>query len=346
MKDRVEILDTIKGVCIIFIIVTHWEWEAEERLCGLFPLWIDMAVPIFMIISGYVYAFSFKRNQVNELKEAYRLPFVYKKALRYVIPFTIAYLIEILIKILKYALLGSPLSITEAIITYIDGGVGPGSYYFPIMMQFIFVFPLIYFLIKDNPKRGLCLCFLFNLLYEVLQRAYALNDGTYRLLLFRYIFLIGAGCFLYLYPGRLKRRWLIASFLVGLSYILLVSYTDYEPKIIIYWTGTSFMAALYIIPIFYLLIEKWGQKGCKALAALGRASFNIFLAQMVYYCDASQYIRELAASRAASLCINLVVCITAGMLFYMIESKITRYLAEHTKSLVVHLEARLERLWD
>jgi len=32
-----------------------------------------MAVPIFMIISGYVYAYSYQKNKINSIGEAYLL---------------------------------------------------------------------------------------------------------------------------------------------------------------------------------------------------------------------------------------------------------------------------------
>ena len=50
---RNQFIDVLKGICIIFVIITHYNWSNAARLKYFFPFWIDMAVPIFMIISGY-----------------------------------------------------------------------------------------------------------------------------------------------------------------------------------------------------------------------------------------------------------------------------------------------------
>ena len=72
-KQHNHFVDALKGVCIIFVIVLHLPWSDEKRLQYLFPFWMNMAVPIFMIISGYVYALSYKRNRIEQIKEAYLL---------------------------------------------------------------------------------------------------------------------------------------------------------------------------------------------------------------------------------------------------------------------------------
>ena len=81
---------------------------------------------------------------------------------------------------------------------FLTGGTGPGSYYYPVMMQFVFVAPLIFCVIKKYEEKGVVLSFVANLFYEVLQRAYGMNEQCYRLLLFRYTFLIAFGCYLHL----------------------------------------------------------------------------------------------------------------------------------------------------
>lgn len=60
--NRLQHLDFYKGICILFIIITHYNWTDQQRLAYGFPFWIDMAVPIFMVITGYVSALSKKRN--------------------------------------------------------------------------------------------------------------------------------------------------------------------------------------------------------------------------------------------------------------------------------------------
>lgn len=60
--ERNNSLDFLKGISIIFIIITHFSWTNLERLSFGFPFWIDMAVPIFMLVSGYTQALSCEKN--------------------------------------------------------------------------------------------------------------------------------------------------------------------------------------------------------------------------------------------------------------------------------------------
>ena len=49
--DRQRSVDFLKGICILLVIFTHCTWTEAERLKYLFPFWVDMAVPVFMILS-------------------------------------------------------------------------------------------------------------------------------------------------------------------------------------------------------------------------------------------------------------------------------------------------------
>lgn len=63
--SRKPVLDILKGLCIIMIIITHYGWSEKTRLCGLFPYTVDMAVPVFMIISGYVFSNSYIKKGIT-----------------------------------------------------------------------------------------------------------------------------------------------------------------------------------------------------------------------------------------------------------------------------------------
>lgn len=146
-------LDVIKGIMMIFIIVTHYGWDSEVRLKLLFPFWIDMAVPSLMIISGYVYAKSYMRNNITEMEKAYKLTFILKKINRYTIPFLITIIIQMILS-RKTSFMFVPESKSLILKWILSGGTGPGSYYYPCMIQLIFYFPLIYFGIKKYKMGG------------------------------------------------------------------------------------------------------------------------------------------------------------------------------------------------
>lgn len=61
----------------------------------MFPFIINMAVPIFMIISGYVGALSFKRNKIESLSTAYEFAHIYQKLIRYTVPYVLIIIWEV-----------------------------------------------------------------------------------------------------------------------------------------------------------------------------------------------------------------------------------------------------------
>lgn len=60
-------VDLLKGVAILMVIVTHLGFTADQRKYFAFPFWIDMAVPVFMMLMGYVMSMSYARHGVDSL---------------------------------------------------------------------------------------------------------------------------------------------------------------------------------------------------------------------------------------------------------------------------------------
>lgn len=90
VSGRNAFLDTAKGLCILFVVFSHYGWSADEKLTMHFAYWVDMAVPIFMVITGYVYYLSYTRRAVKDFFDPYSAPFLAPKLLRYTSPYAIA----------------------------------------------------------------------------------------------------------------------------------------------------------------------------------------------------------------------------------------------------------------
>ncbi len=318
-EKRHHSVDFIKGICIIFVIVTHYSWENSERLAFLFPFWIDMAVPVFMIISGFVYAESFQKQAFTQLCQTYYLQSIMRRIVRYTVPFVFAFVVEEVV----YTSLGVVQhSLNDIWVVFLRGGFGPGSYYFPIMIQFIFFFPIIYYIVHLKGLYGVVILGACNFGFEVLRHAYAMNEECYRLLLFRYIICIAYGA--YLATGERRRHiWLSGlCVFVGVFYIIICVYFGYIPPITYYWTGTSIWACLFIIPLIGPLLT-WPRVKNRFIELLGRASYDIFLVQMVYF-NGAKYIYSHIPNRVLQLLANFLICISAGVVFYFIEKPITK----------------------
>ena len=211
-----------------------------------------MAVPVFMLISGYVNALSYERRGIAEISEAYRMKNIIDKLIRYTVPFAIVFVVEEIL----FFLFGPQKELSNLLFRFIAGGTGRGSYYYPILLQFVFLYPLLYFLIKKYAFRGLLGSAFINFMYELLQRSYGMNEECYRLLIFRYIFIIAVGCYFAFCFDEMQKKWLAISFVIGTLFIILYCYLAYEPKIIIYWTRTSFIACFIHYTNYVLLCGK------------------------------------------------------------------------------------------
>lgn len=61
-RKRDIAIDYLKTICMILIIITHYSWTMLDRERYLFPYWIDLAVPVLMIITGSNYYQSIENN--------------------------------------------------------------------------------------------------------------------------------------------------------------------------------------------------------------------------------------------------------------------------------------------
>ena len=313
-------MDVLKGICIILVVFTHSNWTGAERLELFFPFWVEMAVPIFMFISGYLYSLSYDRHNVTSFSDAYDSSYLMKKVIRFTIPFLIIFICELFFDGTHKTLALFPNS-------FFRGGRGPGSYYYPIMIQLIFLFPIIYFILKKYPNslKGLMILFFGNVIYEVLQSAYLMNTACYRLLIFRYIFIIAFGAYVFINKFQLCKRELFFIFVLGFMYIFSLRYLGFKDRIVnASWVGTSVFAVLYIVPFCYLFMLKCSRLHNTILEYIGASSFNIFLFQKFYYEYVVKYIYKYVDSFILSLLCNVTICLIVGCFFYYLEAKLTK----------------------
>ena len=288
-------IDLLKSISIILIIITHDPFFIENYHIPIRIYVIDMAVPVFMLISGMNYGASFARHSCD-LKHAYAPKLIIYRLLRFLIPYTLVFLtistLQILIKNAKY-------SIGTLFLDYIKGGYGPGSYYTPIMVQFVLVSPLLFHYINKYRIKAITSAFIINLLFEV-----ALTCGMpwvdYPRTIIRYLFIISVGMYMTLYKNFCENNAIsyqsskikllfICSFILGVIYL---TYTQFisEPIIFTRWTTTSMITAFYVTPIIELIehlpyfdSQHEVEKNTKKVAIISSATYHIYLTQMTYY---------------------------------------------------------------
>lgn len=322
--NRNQTIDVFKGLAIIMVLITHYEWTTEQRKIILFPFIINMAIPIFMIITGYVYSLSLEKQKIEHLENAFQWKTILRRTTRYTLP---------VVAVIIWELVDPHFSINpgllEKIRWAIDGTAGKGNYYYPVMMQLVFVFPLIHFVIEKNKEKGLLIAFIANAVYELLVWAYGIPTGSYRLLMFRYVSLIAAGVFAF--KGyRIPTLLSILMTATGIVFISAVTYFGYEPRIVNKdWATTNFISSMLIIPMMIWVLQnlKTGRVlYLMPLEVFGRASYHIFLVQMMYYLGYYQVLQDRVSSWQVHLIAGIIISLTIGVVFYYIDKPIQDWL--------------------
>lgn len=315
--QRIEFLDYLKAICVIMVIITHYEWA--DKTSPFFTMLINMAVPVFMIVSGYNFAMSNRKKAEGKLSKMYGWSMIKPKLVRFLVPFFAICFIEM-------ALLVGENREIDPLRIFLLGAYGPGSYYVPVMLQLLIIFPIIYILVERNAKLGITIAAVANLLFEVGVKVFEMEKYYYRLSIGRYILLIAFGCYLYLHPEhRVKRYQMWAMFLAGLAYIIAVFGFDKELVLFGYWKTTAMPIAFYIFPIVILLFRRFYHSTIPGalgglLTWIGKASYHIFLVQMVYYhFELGGAIMQAAWYIAVPF--NILVSVPLGLAFYEIDNK-------------------------
>ena len=289
-RKRVWIIDCIKAVMIIFVIVNHSNVFDKDN--PFFLLFINPAVPIFMALSGYVFAASCSRKS---LKEMYAFPRIRKQFLRYFFPMMLTLILWVLFEIIIKHLKLGPLMKKLLLADY-----GQGSYYFYLLVGLIFIMPILLVIVKKYMFLGLLCIGLATAGYEFICHSVNLGVGVYRILVFRYMFHIGGGMIIFLIVdnhrnkqndcvGKLDVIMSILSMLVGAVYLCLPSF-GYSYRFFSYpvWGRTSMITAFWILPFLYWILKLCWSKDCKGMigniiSLIGRSSYHIMYSQMIIY---------------------------------------------------------------
>lgn len=149
IRQRLELLDQIKGLAILFVVFTHLPfWDTSIRLKLGFPFWVDQAVPLFMVTSGFVLLRDASSEGVN-----------LKRIARLLVPYTISFVVMMAIiktqdGISVEASVATVLGLSRDVagslgkpfgtmLLFVCGGPGPGGYYIPVLVQLYLFVPLL-----------------------------------------------------------------------------------------------------------------------------------------------------------------------------------------------------------
>ena len=273
-------IDYIKGLCILFVIWTHALNRKELGLI-LFPYWGDTAVPIFLIIQVFHYykkGIDLRMPNPITLWKRILQPFIVMIALTFLVQYFIYY------------------DITDGAFSPILywNKRGAGTYYIFMYLEFAFLLPLFALLYKRISVKGaFVILVILSQLLEYISCITHCPDSIYRLLFFRYTFLIFIGYLLAtkrLVFNKLTLCWGV----VGIISLYIFNYTNIDLEPIFYtglinWKYCHWICYLYIAYIFLWLLKysysKFSNKNkiLQYLIIIRKFSYEIYIFQIFYY---------------------------------------------------------------
>lgn len=273
LKGHDSFIDYIKGISILFVVLTH---ALPFREYLLFPFWGGQAVPLFLLIQSFHY---FK-------KQEYPRPDFKKTWKRIVWPFLLQNFIAITILVFL-----SSHSFKEIMYHTIEcGGNGPGSYYVWIYLQFAFILPVLGWVYQKYGIKVLtCVVIGSCVLFEVLCSFVNPSPFLYRLLSFRYFSLPLLALVWVKYGLRMnKERWLLS--IIGIVFLILLYYlrVDLEPVFFnSEWYDHHWICFFYTAFLFtFMLFKTYKNTPPRIIFVinkLGKYSYDVFLWQMLVF---------------------------------------------------------------
>lgn len=276
-------IDFLKGVCILMVIINHGALEFSEQL--LFPLWVFHAVPLFLLIQAF-----------HVYKEAPAitptLPSWQKIWKRILFPFLVAELFLFCWGIGKSLLTGEGME-TFLRIFRKQMGVGAGTYYIWIYVQFALLIPLLYKVAKH--KYGAWIFAALCIALEIFLSYSSIPGSIYRILCLRYLFLIYLG-YVWAKKGIVLNGKTLALAMVSIIAILFLTYrkqwfpavdlapfvyTKYWP--VFHWFTYFLPAFLLPVIIYRLFVLSRHTRIHDFLIVAGKQSYEVFLFQMMLF---------------------------------------------------------------
>lgn len=200
------------------------------------------------------------------------------------------------------------------------------------MLQVVFLLPVLYVLIKKYDLFGAVFCFLVNAIWEMVQDCWGMDVQSYKLIALRYISVLAFGVFIAIGKKKLSKRALVLLFLVGFLWQTVLNYVPLHPIFMNYeWARVNYFSSLFVVAVMYVLISRYSASKVKILILqeIGKASFNIFLVQMIFYgCGLAGLVYKIINVAWIQLAICISSCISLGYFFFKIENYFTNCIIE------------------
>ena len=310
-------LDFIKAYAIIMVLVGH-TFPYQNYVAS--NLWIGMQVPLFILVQSFHAlkkdkpVFSFKKTMTRVF-----IPFLAVEA--------IAFVFMVFVMGCDYK---------ELIYNYLTGGgIGPGAYFPWVYLQIAILLPMLRPLFNHGARWmqaliAIAVCEGLQVFASVID----IPAPIYRLLAFRYLFLIFLG-WIWVKDGiRMNKTTLLLS-LLSLTALIYFSYFQGNDEPLFYdtrlhshrWPSYYYVAILFTYLLYLLYRKTYHYKFVeKSVRLLAKCSYEIFLLQMVVIavCPAFSFIPEPHIEMVVRIASIFFISIYGGYLFNIAYNKLLK----------------------
>jgi peptidoglycan/LPS O-acetylase OafA/YrhL len=304
---------TIHSVSIAFLL----DWKMQ------FYVW--QSVPLFIICTGLVWYLSFNRHSTG-LKNTYSSNYFKVKISRFVLPF----LFIVLIDLTYINFSGGTLNVRnfvsriELMQPPISGG---GDYYLAFILELILVAPLICYCFNKRSFLTVTGLFIADLAFELAGPYMALDTYYFSVVRFFGAFALGlvlAHNIIKNDGWRFKTKTNALLIILGSASAAFIFFNAgkptplFRPEWLTMNLYSYFYPALLVIATLSIgpLMGKYGRAVWGKLAVLGKASYHIFLVQIVFFSPVLISLKLYFSWEGWLIPFNLTLCLAWGLLFY------------------------------
>jgi peptidoglycan/LPS O-acetylase OafA/YrhL len=328
-------VDLLKGFAIISVILMH-TYNRELLLAIGAPFYLFQAVPVFILLAAFNNAHSLSAMKEKTLARCYDPAILFRRLKRLLIPYGIIWILQLIIVFwILAAMIDIPVQNPnhffytgiDTLFNFLTGSSGPGNYFVPLIVQLIFLVPLLYWLALRSPDMMLAGAFVADLVLEYLAVISGMPTWLYGTLVTPFLFMAALGVWL-VFRDRVVTPWILAGGLLSAAYIAAVSYFNFQ-----FWffrTDTSFhhvfaffWTLLIVILGFQYLPSRPSGRIVGMVSELGKASWHIFLVQMTYFFFLGYTYSPADQSPGVAVLLAffyLIPCLSIGYGFYRVQN--------------------------
>ncbi|MBX0334675.1 acyltransferase [Pontibacter sp. HSC-14F20] len=328
MKQHFQQIDILKGLAIIAVLLLH-SLSREQLVASYAVFHIWQAVPVFMVLMGLNLGMSYGSKTLH-FNQLYTPHYFQKKALRIIFPLLFIFIISLVAGYYWQQVYGLDVyTLGWKNLIGVLPVSGKGNYFITLLLQSLLALPLIGYTFHRWPVLTTLVLVLTEIAFQVAayQISYFGEDRyLYDAALFRYLSAIALGLWLSSLVTTANKRYSWLLVFAGIAsgvYLYFFQYHDWSlPCIRTEWQAQLFLTFPYAALLIFLGMLAFPQQSDHAaprsMAIIGKASYHIFLVQVLYFG---------LIQNDSNISLNLAVCLLTGLLFYWLESQLSKRLS-------------------